>query len=85
MQASEVHPFEADDGRRTPLETALDRLLAEVLVHGASLADDSPAKAAMIRSLENIREELGRNPEWFHDLCADLVPHPEPRDERGDH
>ena len=54
-------------------------------MHGASLADDSPAKAVMIRSLENIREELGKNPEWFHDLCADLVPHSVPRDERGDH
>ena len=85
MQDTAGDTSESDDGRRTPLETALERLCAEVLLHGASLPDDSPAKAAMIRSLESIRENLEENPDWFHDLCADLAPQPGPRDERGDH
>jgi hypothetical protein len=74
-----------DDSTRAALQAALERLRADVLLHGASLADDSPAKAAMIRTLDEISEYIDGNPDWFDEVFTDLRPQQMARDERGDH
>jgi len=52
---------------------ALERLRADLTIRGASLSHDSPVRAAVAKTLTELRERVDADPGCFDELMRDAL------------
>jgi hypothetical protein len=62
-----------DDVARAALVMALERLREDLTIRGASLPVDSPVRAAMEKTLADLRRKVETDPGWFDEILQDAA------------